>query len=283
MPETMEIAGRVATLLLALGLIVDAFLVAWLVRKPVDWSAAAQRLARRPWSNTDGALVFLVLLSCYVLVLCANSLLRFVVADVESSPFAILLHTGILHGTGLVLILTLVARRRICLGNAFGMDARNLGRDTGLGILFYLASLPSIALAMLLSSVVVEYTGGAAEPQEVVSLLAGSDTPPWTRVILVVAAIGVAPFVEEIFFRGIFLPVLARTSGLRASILAVSLFFALMHLHLPSAAPLFVIALAMAFGYTVSGSLTVAIVMHVMFNAVSVLAVHFLGERILGT
>ena len=90
------------------------------------------------------------------------------------------------------------------------------------------------------------------------------------RVYLLFMAIVLAPIFEEILFRGIALPYLLRKIGTLPALVLVSFFFAMIHSHLPSFIPLFVIAMAFGLAYLRTGSLTVPITMHMIFNAVNV-------------
>jgi len=78
----------------------------------------------------------------------------------------------------------------------------------------------------------------------------------------------VAPIAEELFFRGILQPVLARVSGSRwIGVLAASAAFALVHVDFPLAMPaLFVLGVLMGAAYERNGSLIVPIAIHALFN-----------------
>ena len=81
--------------------------------------------------------------------------------------------------------------------------------------------------------------------------------------------VALAPVAEELFFRGLALPLLARRIGVAPAVAAVSGVFALLHFHVPSLAPLFVIGSAFSVAYLATGSLAVPIAMHAVFNAVN--------------
>ena len=59
-------------------------------------------------------------------------------------------------------------------------------------------------------------------------------------------------------------------AGLGAAVVVSSLFFAAIHQHLPSMAPLFILAVVLAMLYIYSGSLWASIVLHAVFNGVSI-------------
>ncbi len=105
-------------------------------------------------------------------------------------------------------------------------------------------------------------------PQDSVRLfLESPDT--LSKVLLAVAAVVVAPLVEETVFRGFVYGVVKRFSDPVFASITSSALFALAHFHLGSAAPLFVLAVGFTVVYELSGSLLVPMVMHAVFNAVS--------------
>jgi membrane protease YdiL (CAAX protease family) len=100
-----------------------------------------------------------------------------------------------------------------------------------------------------------------------------------TRLIMAGAAVIVAPLVEETVFRGFVYGVVKRfTDPIFAAIISSAL-FALAHFHLGSAVPLFVLALGFVGAYERTGSLLVPMVMHAIFNGISLAALIILGTE----
>lgn len=100
-----------------------------------------------------------------------------------------------------------------------------------------------------------------------------------TRVILAVSAVIVAPLVEETVFRGFVYGVVKRFTDPVFAAIASSALFALAHFHLGSAVPLFVLALGFVGAYERTGSLLVPMLMHALFNGISLLALIFIGTE----
>jgi len=101
---------------------------------------------------------------------------------------------------------------------------------------------------------------------------------PWpTRTAVFFIAIVGAPVFEEIVFRGILFPWLARRTGFWPGVVVVSALFAALHLHLPSLLPLFLLSAMFCVAYARTRSLWVPIGMHALFNAVSVLLLTLMG------
>ena len=93
------------------------------------------------------------------------------------------------------------------------------------------------------------------------------------RLAYILVAVFGAPVYEELIFRGILFPYLAKRAGLAGGVVATSLVFALVHLHLPSMVPLGLLSAALCLAYWRTGSLWPSIGMHMLFNAVSILAI----------
>lgn len=93
----------------------------------------------------------------------------------------------------------------------------------------------------------------------------------WERTAFILAAVVVAPVVEEILFRGILLPLLIQRIGPLAGVALSALFFAALHGGLGAFAALAVLSIALSLAYARTGSLWVPIGMHILFNTVNLL------------
>ncbi|HLS90794.1 MAG TPA: CPBP family intramembrane glutamic endopeptidase [Limnochordia bacterium] len=91
--------------------------------------------------------------------------------------------------------------------------------------------------------------------------------------LMVFLAVGIAPFVEELFFRGYAYPVLKRHLGRHAAWVS-ALLFAAVHLYVINFLPIFLIGLLLARLYERTGALAVPILAHATANgAVAILAI----------
>lgn len=95
------------------------------------------------------------------------------------------------------------------------------------------------------------------------------------RIMIIVLAVSLAPLAEEFIFRFFLYGVAKRYFGRVAAIVASSLLFAAVHLHLPSFAPLFVLGSCFAIAYEWSGSILVSMMMHALFNAAQLIGFAF--------
>ena len=141
---------------------------------------------------------------------------------------------------------------------------------------FYLAFIPFLMLISKGYHLLLEYAFGMElELQEVAQVV--SQELSWLEIVYMVMAIVVAPLFEELLFRGIAFPYLVKRIGLAGGTVLVSLLFAMMHFHLPSFIPLFLLSSALCMAYWRTSSLWVSIGMHTLFNAVSILALNIVG------
>ena len=140
--------------------------------------------------------------------------------------------------------------------------------DSGRGVLAYLSVLPiCLGLFCLFNWLLPD-----EEPHAL--LTAAAEMSGLWRLLVVVAAALLPPLCEEVFFRGLVQSMLRRY--LRSPWLAViltSVFFAAVHASYLNTVPsMFVLAVAMGYSYERCGRLYPAILIHALFNAVSVAA-----------
>lgn len=180
---------------------------------------------------------------------------------------------GVLLDTGLKTLLVVALLTGLILRGQrpegmFGFNCLGLRRVVLSGAGLLLAALP---LVYAVAALAQWWTGGAERhgQEEAVRLLASARDPA-SRLAMIVAAVVVAPVVEEFIFRGYLYGVLRRYLGFGAGLVLNAALFAGIHLHVPSLAPLFVFALCLTLAYERTGSLLVPMAMHALFNALSV-------------
>jgi uncharacterized protein len=123
---------------------------------------------------------------------------------------------------------------------------------------------------------------GPVDPpeQQVLSELAAGGL---TTLFAVVAAVVMAPLLEEVVFRGVLFQAMKRRTGLWPAAIVTSLLFAIVHVEVsqPIYSSAFVL-LGLAFAWLMhrTGSLVVPIVGHATFNAISV-GLTIVGARVL--
>jgi membrane protease YdiL (CAAX protease family) len=141
--------------------------------------------------------------------------------------------------------------------------------STGAILLFF--AYPLINLADIITQ---RTLGSGSSRQSIVELFNGSQTIQ-QRITIIVLAVAVAPIAEEFVFRFFLYGVLRRYFGRLAGLIISALLFAAVHAHLPSFAPLFVLAACFTLAYEWSGSILVAMTMHCLFNSLTLTALAF--------
>ncbi len=135
------------------------------------------------------------------------------------------------------------------------------------GVGLALIVLPVAYSLQWLSIVVLKKTGLPAAPQAAVEHLLANGSV-WQRAGLAVFAVGVAPAVEEMLFRGVFFTCLRDLGHPRAALWVTAVFFGLVHTNLPAFLPLTVFGAALAWLYNRTGNLLACIAAHALFNLV---------------
>ena len=88
----------------------------------------------------------------------------------------------------------------------------------------------------------------------------------------------VAPFVEEVFFRGFVFTGLRQRLGWKQAAIASAGLFALAHFMPTSILPIFILGLVFAFLYQLSGSVWPAILMHMLTNTIALSAAYAVAQ-----
>ena len=173
---------------------------------------------------------------------------------------------------GLLLALAGFLRlRRFDLDSLGGFSKIGFFRTAITAGIFILASYPLIFLADVATQRMLR---GAPPQQPIVEMFNESSTLE-QRILIIVLAVSLAPLAEEFIFRFFIYGVLKRYLGKVVAVVASALLFAAVHAHLPSFAPLFVLGSCFAIAYEWSGSILVPMMMHALFNAITLTALAF--------
>lgn len=101
---------------------------------------------------------------------------------------------------------------------------------------------------------------------------------PLAGYLLAMFGICVAPFVEELLFRGVLYPVLERRWGLETAVLSTAALFASIHIQQlnwawPQVAAIFLVGVALSYARGRSGSLVPSYLMHLSYNSTLFVAI----------
>ena len=265
-------------LLVLVGLGVDAVLLARLQRDGDRWRRGINILLWRPWRWLDVAHVMVALFGLHLLV--------FGVVQIgyrwggweawDEATLGLLSHSLALHWGTLLVAGWLAARRGVSWRTGFGTRRGAWLGASFQGVVAYVAMIPLFLACSIAVHVWLQWAGHEPAPQDVILLFAQLEGG-FMYYYFIFLAVVLAPLAEEVLFRGILLPALGRRIGLGAAILISSALFALMHFHVPALAPLLILSVALSLAYIYTRSLVTPIVMHVLFNAVSLTVMRMIG------
>ncbi len=260
------LGGLLFIAILAGGIAADILL---LMRRRSDsdsWAQAVRRLRERPWTLQDVAFVTLALATWITSAWWLQQ---------NAEPGRA---NSVLIGIGsfLTVFLTVavysacaIRSKKTTWRHAFGMNRESFGRQCRAGGFLYLAFMPPFVLIGWLYAMALKGFNLQTDRQKILRVFIDPNLPLGSRIAIVVMAVIMAPIWEETLFRGIASSALAKQARLWLVVGVVSLFFAAIHGHLPALLPLFTLAVALSLAYIHTGSLVVPIVMHAIFNSVT--------------
>lgn len=215
----------------------------------------------------------------------ANSLLGLVMPGEESAsaaasrpasatalPTLRVALAAMLGQTATLVVFLLIAARRIPDGLVgWGLDWRRLPRDLGRGLVGFLGVWPWCFGLFYASLHLITrfWPDHVIEEHTTIALLMQPDTSPWLRATVFFNALVLAATVEECLFRGMFQPLIAQATGSAwIGIVLAGVVFGAFHLPLyQTFAPLVLLGVAMGYARAKTGSLLLAICLHMIFNA----------------
>lgn len=147
------------------------------------------------------------------------------------------------------------------------------------GLIAYLAAYPVLKCVVGATALTLQES---AEPQAIVGFFFNAVRDhQWLAIGLTVFSAAIlAPISEEFVFRGFFYGVLKRYAGPLVAILVTSALFAAIHFNALSFPALFVFAIGLTVIYEITGCLWVPMVIHCLFNTVSLLEMILLSRLV---
>lgn len=175
-----------------------------------------------------------------------------------------------------VLVLVMIARSRTQ-GRLveWGLNLRRVGTRFVQASIAYIAVWPLCTIVLYLTVFGIQLVRPDYEPVEhnTIKTLLSGEADRLTILLTVAGAVVMAPLVEEMFFRGLFLPLIDRAVRSRwAAVLLSGVAFGLFHTPLYHAIPaLAVFGILLGYLYVRTGSLTLVILVHGIFNGKTLL------------
>ena len=182
------------------------------------------------------------------------------------------------QGTLLAIVWAWFRVRHSSMKEVFGMTRLGFFKTLRYAALCILPAGVIATLSLVLMLRLLQTLGWPMEQQEAVSLLAGANTVGVQIALAFVACLG-APVVEEVLFRGVLFGSLRQMTNRWFAAIVSALLFGIIHLHVPSLPALCLLGFFFALAYEFTGSLTVSIVMHAIFNSVQVIIAMLHGGK----
>jgi len=225
-------------------------------------------LSQKPWQLD---LVLRLMLGIFASILLGTIIVQGLspkAADGNSQSNLAILVVSMLtfHGVSMVLVNVFLRQHQISWREAFGFKAYRLGRALLFAGIVALLVLPiALSLGQLSAKVLTVFHRPVKLQQAVESLQAAGSLSE--RFYFGIAAILVAPFVEEVIFRGILYPTIKQCGFPRLALWGTSLFFAATHANMMTLLPLTFLALILTLLYETTDNLLAPVVTHSLFNA----------------
>ena len=168
----------------------------------------------------------------------------------------------------------------------FGLNIKTIAKDFVMAIINLLAVWPLMLAAVQITTYIAKLIWGAdyqIQPHEQLEMITEYTQLP-DRIMIVFVAVVIAPFLEEMMFRGFVQTTIRSYLNIKNSawpaITISSVFFALMHANPAHWPALFILGMCLGYSYEKSGSLFRPIFIHLFFNASSVATVLFLDTKL---
>ena len=131
----------------------------------------------------------------------------------------------------------------------------------------WLMIIPFVLLVSLIMNILIDNQNGSNPLLEIVL----NNNNFLSFVLLFLTTTLLAPFFEEIIFRGVLLPILSREFGVILGISISAFIFALAHLSIAEMPPLFVLGIGLGITRLISGKLLSSVIMHSLWNGLTFL------------
>jgi len=178
-----------------------------------------------------------------------------------------LIGTLCIQGAALVLIHQFLQRHEMRWRDVMVSREQPVWRVLGMGLGVGLLVVPLTLLILnLVSLQLVKFFQVAPEKQTVVTVIEHT-VEPAKRVWFALAAVLLAPAVEETIFRGIMYPYLKQRVGVPLAVSVTSIVFAAIHMNLVIFIPLVFLGFVLTWLYEQTDSLLTPIMTHAVFNA----------------
>jgi membrane protease YdiL (CAAX protease family) len=250
----------------------------WLLNTSLGKKALADSIPRR--NSIPFFLPFIVLFVSFGITAPATSLAEIFVGDLLGWQKGFLFNLvfcicELVSIVAIIFMAYIYFPRRL---NGFGLNTKTVVKDFFIACVNLLSIQPVIFAATILTITFGGLIWGKdyqmQQHQQLQMITQYPNLP--LRIIIIVAAVIIAPVFEELLFRGLFQTMarsfLVTRYSAWSAILVSSVLFAMIHANAGHWPSLFVLSLCIGYSYEKSGSLFRPIFIHAAFNAISVIS-----------
>lgn len=150
--------------------------------------------------------------------------------------------------------------------STLGITLDNWGQNVIEGLKRYCIVLPVLIMSGFVTDYVCRLINITPQQQEIAKKVLGEDSSNVLVLMIIFGAI-IAPFVEELMFRGFLQTTLYRYMGRWRAILVSSFFFSLVHLNIYVFLQIFILGIMLAYVFDKTKSIVATITIHVIHNS----------------
>ncbi len=262
--------------LVLMGLIFGGSIVIWIKNRPLWLKGQSLHLMPLDLRFLDFSIIVWAVVMIYsLLLLLLPGWLNITEADFEggiSAPVMIFQIT-----LQLSVFATLVAFRTFAKStyhDIFGPYSGGWSHSIKLAVLRLVQFWPVIWLGNAASYWLFDLFGIDADLQQAIELIYAIESP-YVFFAAIASAALVAPFVEELLFRGVIYRYLKRKMVITHAIVLSSIIFSLLHLHPLSFFAIFLLGIILALVYEEAQDIRAPIIMHLLHNTFTVILIAF--------
>lgn len=236
-------------------------------------ATGAWRLPHGGWHAGDDAFAGLMAAYFLLVVFAGSSAER----DLKPADInATIINCGfmLLFVVAVIQIIGKIAPRGTTLTSAFGFLTPRPLRACAMGAAGLLLTWPVVQLAVIVAT----RLGATVSENDDLVRYFREHTHSGELVPVIVLAAVAAPIFEEFVFRGYLYGVMKRHAGGLWSALTTALLFAAIHQNPPAIPAYMILSLGLTLVYELSGSLWAPIIMHALFNSVSIVGILWFPE-----
>lgn len=222
-------------------------------------------------------IVILFVFFGYMLGIIESALMKIFPIIGEKRHVRMMLNSSVLDVLITVFVLRIVLVKYKDKLKSLGLSLMNFFKDALLGIAGYIAALPMIVGALILSIWIAQTVNYDPPIEPILKLFLDERSTLFLLYSTIFVTI-FGPIFEEIFFRGFVYSAFKKKIGVLGGIFASSLLFSLLHTNLIGLLPIMALGILLTYLYERTGSLIPSMVVHIIHNTGMMACVFLIKE-----